>query len=66
MKQKVKRSEKSGSEHKRRHCKSAERSRRHPRYDEAGETSDDSAMPYDVFIKYMQQVRDRFFVHVDT
>ena len=45
-----------GSEYKRRHCKSADRSRRHRYEEEAGDTSDDSAMPYDVFIKYMQQV----------
>jgi hypothetical protein len=45
-----------GSEYKRRHCKSADRSRRHRYEEEAGDTTDDSAMPYDVFIKYMQQV----------
>lgn len=58
MRQKVRKSEKT-LEHdrmyKRRHCRSAERSRR-LRYEEEAETSDDAAMPYDVFIKYMQQV----------
>ena len=48
--------EKSGHDHKRRHCKSAERSRRY-RHGDEGETSDDAAMPYDVFIKYMHQLK---------
>ncbi|XP_071149090.1 next to BRCA1 gene 1 protein-like [Mytilus edulis] len=59
MRQKVRKSEKT-LEHdrmyKRRHCRSAERSRR-LRYEEEAETSDDAAMPYDVFIKYMQQLK---------
>ena len=57
QKQKLRKSEKMGSEYKRRHCKSADRSRRHRYEEEAGDTSDDSAMPYDVFIKYMQQLK---------